>query len=73
LSVRFSAGFGVVTRDCHLRALITVLRAPILVTYNENSDVGVHMPIDDRIGKPRERKRTSVFSCWFPNVGKLLK
>jgi hypothetical protein len=57
----------------HLRALLTVLGVSILMAYNENPNLGVHVPIDDRIGKTHERKRTSVFSGWFANVGKLFK
>jgi hypothetical protein len=58
---------------CLLRAFLTVLGVPILMAYNENPNLGVHVPIDDRIGKTHERKRASVFSRWFADVGKLLK
>jgi len=50
-----------------------MLGIPILMTDNENPNVSVHMPIDDRIGKPGERERAPVFPCWFTDLGKLFK
>jgi len=56
-----------------LGALVTVVRVPVLMAYNEHPDIGVHVPVDHRIRKTSERRRTSVFTSQLTDVRKLLE
>jgi hypothetical protein len=73
LSVRCKRGFGVVTLKKHLRTLLTVVGVSILMAYDENPDLGVHVPINNGVGKTRELEGAAVFACWLPNIGKLFE
>jgi hypothetical protein len=73
LSVRCKRWFGVVTHNKYLRTPRTVPGVSILMAYNENPNLGVHVPINNGVGKTREREGAAVFGCWLPNIGKLFE
>ena len=47
MSVRCKRWFGVVTLKNHLRTLLTVVGVSVLMTYHENPDLGVDVPINN--------------------------